>query len=72
MDDPEPEQLLSVAEKDETDDDVAGNDVQIPEELGQDPRDVGEWALENVDSLDLAERSVQGFKSWGTQFDSHT
>jgi hypothetical protein len=45
MDDPEPQELLPVSEEDETDDDVAGNDVQIPEELGQDPGNVRERTL---------------------------
>ena len=51
MDDPEPEQLLSVSEQRETDDDVTRDDVQVPEELGQDARDVGERALQHKRNL---------------------
>ena len=41
-----PDELLPVAEEDEADDDVGGDDVQVAEELGQHPRNVAEGTLQ--------------------------
>ena len=46
VDDPHPDELLAVSEEDEADDDVGGDDVQVPEELGQHTRDVAERTLQ--------------------------
>ena len=41
-----------MAEEDEADDDVGGDDVQVAEELGQHPRDVAERTLQRSDTQD--------------------
>ena len=46
IDHPHPDELLPVAEEDEADDDVGGDDVQVAEELGQHSRNVAEGTLQ--------------------------
>ena len=45
MNDPEPEKLLALSKQDKSDDHVARNNVQVPEELGKDSGDVSKRTL---------------------------
>ena len=47
MHDLNPGQMLPLPEQDEADDDVAGNNVKIAEELWENAGDIGERALKN-------------------------
>ena len=53
-----PDELLPVAEEDEADDDVGGDDVQVAEELGQHPRNVAEGTLQRTSTI----------SRWGTGY----
>ena len=46
MNHPQPEELLPLPEQDESHDDVTGNHIKIPEELGENASNVCEGTLE--------------------------